>query len=276
MRRTITSRDNSVLRLARSVRDGKVDELIFVEGLRLCEEAVRSQLAINAVIYSNEIAEKPRAAAFLQEVEPLLPHVDAVSEKLLASICYTRTPQGIVLLATHPPSGPDALDHTINAKPMLVVLHRVSNPVNVGAILRSAEAAGATGVIATTNTADPFSPKALRGAMGSAFRLPIWYGPSFEETISWCRARGIRSVSADLEAQTTYTVVDWNMSTALFIGCEASGLSVDEATATDFAVRIPMHGSVESLNVAVATGILLYEAARQRGINEQLSGDEDR
>lgn len=265
MRRTITSRDNSLLRLARSVRDGKSDELIFVEGLRLCEEAVRSRLEITAVIFSNEIADKPRAAAFLQEVEPLLPHIDQVDEKLLASISYTKTPQGIILLARRPDSGRDLLIKD-NVQPLLVLLHGVNNPVNVGAILRSAEAAGATAVIVTANTSDPYSPKSLRGAMGSAFRLPIWFGPSFEEAITWCRAGGVRLVSADPVAQRLYTEVDWRSPIALVVGSEASGLSDEETAATDLPVRIPMQGFVESLNVAVATGILLYEAARQRGL----------
>ncbi|HLA10466.1 MAG TPA: RNA methyltransferase [Pyrinomonadaceae bacterium] len=265
MRRTITSRDNSLLRLARSVRDGKSDEFIFVEGLRLCEEAVRSRLEITAVIFSNEIADKPRAAAFLEEVEALLSHIDQVNEKLLASISYTKTPQGIILLARRPASGRDLLIKD-GVQPLLALLHGVNNPVNVGAILRSAEAAGATAVIVTANTADPYSPKSLRGAMGSAFRLPIWFGPSFEEAITWCRARGVRLVSADPVAQSLYTEVDWRSPIALVVGSEASGLTDEETSATDLPVRIPMQGSVESLNVAVATGILLYEAARQRGL----------
>ena len=100
--------------------------------------------------------------------------------------------------------------------------------------------------------------------MGSAFRLPIWFGPSFEEAITWCRAGGVRLVSADPVAQKLYTEVDWRSPIALVVGSEALGLSDEETAASDLPVRIPMQGSVESLNVAVATGILLYEAARQR------------
>jgi hypothetical protein len=129
MRRTITSRHNSLLQLTRSVRDGKSDELIYVEGLRLCEEAVRSRLEIKAVIYSSEIAEKPRAATFLKEVEPLLPQLNAVSENLLASVSYTKTPQGIILLARRPATEAKALEPQLGTQPLVVVLHGINNPV---------------------------------------------------------------------------------------------------------------------------------------------------
>ena len=175
----ITSRDNSLLRQARAVRDGKIEELIFIEGLRLCEEAHRSNLEIEAVIVSEELLRKERAAAVIDELSRVSKRVASVSEKLLESISYTKTPQGIVVLAQRPESSEERLAESLNANSLLVVLHQINNPVNVGAILRTAEAAGATGVITTQNTSDPFSPKSLRGAMGSAFRLPIWSGVSF-------------------------------------------------------------------------------------------------
>ena len=99
---TITSRHNSLLRLARSVRDGKTNDLIFVEGLRLCEEALRSRLSIETVIYSEQIAEKDRAARFLQAAAKVCDRLTPVSEKLLATISYTKTPQGIITLAQPP------------------------------------------------------------------------------------------------------------------------------------------------------------------------------
>src|SRR3990172_4498795 len=191
MTQTITSRDNSLLRHARAVREGKVNEEIFVEGLRLSEEALSSQLSITAVIYSEEIAQKARAAKFIADVSTVCNRVVAVSEQLLATISYTKTPQGIVVLAERPESGQDVLMAATPTAALLILMHRLNNPLNVGAILRTAEAAGATGVIATTNTSDPFSPKALRGAMGSAFRLPIWQGASFGQVLSWCAERDI-------------------------------------------------------------------------------------
>src|ERR1041385_6825253 len=175
----ITSRDNSLLRQVRAVRDGKIEEQIYVEGLRLCEEALRSQLEIEAVVVSEELLRKERVAGVIEELSRASKRFASVSEKLLESVSYTKTPQGIVMLARRP----EASELQLGSKPLLVVLHQITNPVNVVAILRSSEAAGAAGVITTKNTSDPFSPKSLRGAMGSAVRLPIWSGPAYTETI---------------------------------------------------------------------------------------------
>jgi RNA methyltransferase, TrmH family len=260
----ITSRDNSLLRQARLVRDGKIDELIFVEGLRLCEEAQRSALTIEAVIVSEELMRKGRAEQAIAELSRVSKRTASVSEKLLESISYTKTPQGIVVLAQRPDSSEARLAASLGANPLLVVLHQINNPVNVGAILRTAEAAGATGVIATRNTSDPFSPKSLRGAMGSAFRLPIWTGPSYEEVINWCRERVIATVCSDAEADTDYTDLDWTKAVALLLGPESTGFTAEELIYADRTVKITMKGMAESLNVSVAAGILLFEAARQR------------
>lgn len=260
---TITSRDNSLLKLARSVRDGKTTDFIFIEGLRLAAEALRSGLSVEAVIVSDELAGKEKSGAILAGLAEESKRTALVSEKLLESVSYTKTPQGIVVLAARPETG--ELGFAARQKnALIVVMHRVNNPVNVGAILRTAEAAGASGVIATQNTADPFSPKALRGAMGSAFRLPIWFGPTYEEAISWLARHDIQTVCADVHASRSYEQADWSTPSALIVGPESSGLSREEIAAAKISVRIPMRGPAESLNVAVATGVLLYEAARQR------------
>jgi RNA methyltransferase, TrmH family len=260
----ITSRDNSLLRHARAVRDGKIDDSIFVEGLRLCEEVLISGLKIEAVVYSEEIARKERAASLLERLGKACEQVASASEKLLESISYTKTPQGIVVVASRPANDEVSFKAKQPEAPLLVILHGINNPVNVGAILRTAEAAGVTGAIATANTADPFSPKALRGAMGSAFRLPIWLGASFAEVIAWCVDQGVRTVGADAAGAKAFREIDWRGPRALIVGAESTGLLPEEIASADEAVRIPMAGSVESLNVAVATGIILYEAHSQR------------
>ena len=263
----ITSRDNSLLRRARAVRDSKIADVIFVEGLRLCEEALSSPLQIEAVIYTDHIARKDRAAGVIQKLNSLARSSAEVSEKLLESISYTKTPQGIVVLAARPNTDKSSFAAKQPKTQLLVVIHEINNPVNVGAIVRTAEAAGATGIIATANTAEPFSPKALRGAMGSTFRLPIWSGPSFAAAVAWCRSRKIQTIAADLSGSAVHRDVDWRKSSAIILGRESTGLSSDEVAATDASVRIPMQGAAESLNVAVATGIILFEAARQRAPN---------
>jgi TrmH family RNA methyltransferase len=103
--------------------------------------------------------------------------------------------------------------------------------------------------------------------MGSAFRLPIWSGPTFNEAVAWCHSRKVRTIATDLSGSATHTDVDWRKTSAIIVGRESTGLSPDEVTATGASVRIPMQGAAESLNVAVAAGIILFEAARQRAAN---------
>ena len=260
----ITSRDNSLLRQVRAVRDGKIGDLIFIEGLRLCEEARLSELEIEVVVVSEELQLKERAAGVIDEIAAVSKRAASVSEKLLESVSYTKTPQGIIVLAKRPASSEARLGATLNTNTLLVVLHQINNPVNVGAILRTAEAAGAGGVITTKTTSDPFSPKSLRGAMGSAFRLPIWIGSDYMEMILWCRQRGIATVCADVEANVSYTDIDWTGPSALLLGPESTGFTAEELEKANQTVAIPMKGAAESLNVSVAAGILLFEAVRQR------------
>jgi RNA methyltransferase, TrmH family len=260
----ITSRDNALLRHARAVRDGKINNSIFIEGLRLCEEALLSKLKIEAIIFSEELARKDRAAIAIANLMEAADRAASVSEKLLESVSYTKTPQGIIVIAERPDGSERNFATKTKADSLLVLLHQVNNPVNVGAILRTAEAAGVAGVITTEHTSDPLSPKSLRGAMGSAFRVPLWIGAGFEEAIRWSRNKGLVTLCADASAKLAYTSVDWSRGSVLLLGPESDGFSAEEIRLADEAISIPMIGPVESLNVSVAAGIVLFEAARQR------------
>lgn len=260
----ITSRDNSLLRHTRGVRDGRIADVIYVEGMRLCEEALTSGLSIQAVIFSDEIARKEKAAELIAKLSTVCDRLVCVSEALLNYVSYSKTSQGILLLAVRPQTSQGHFTQKQLGTPLLVVMHRITNPVNVGAILRTSEATGASGAVATDDATDPFSPKALRGAMGAAFRLPIWYRPTYQQVLDWCKQRGVKTVCAALNAPNNYMGFDWTGPCALILGPETSGLSQEEVAAADEAVRIPMREPVESLNVSVAAGVLLYEAARQR------------
>ncbi|HZH29150.1 MAG TPA: RNA methyltransferase [Pyrinomonadaceae bacterium] len=270
----ITSRQNPLIQRARRASSAASKDTLFIEGLRLCEEAARSpsRLVCEEVLYTEKFAADARAARLLDALARLKPLFSLVSEPVLASLGDTKTPQGVVLLARRFETDRAAFEQTSLADkqtsladPLLVVLHGINNPANAGAMLRVAEAAGATGVVATAGTTDLLSPKALRGAMGSSFRLPLWTGADFAEVVSWCRERGIRTVSADLGAAQTHTEIAWAGARAVLMGAEAGGLNKAEVRAADERLRIPMQPPVESLNVAVALAVILYEAARQRG-----------
>jgi TrmH family RNA methyltransferase len=260
----ITSRDNNRVRHARKVRDGKIADEIFVEGVRLCEQATTANLEITDVIHTEQIILDDRAARVLSDLGKRFTDSVTVTESVFASLSDTKTPQGIAVMATRPRTDVDYFNSTHKDVSLLVIMHRLSNPANAGAIFRVAEGVGATGVIATAGTADIFSPKALRGAMGSSFRVPAWTGTELQTALIWCRKRGVRIVCVDAHASEAYTDFDWTESCALVVGPEADGFTRDELTLSDAAVMIPMRHPVESLNVAVATGVVLYEAARQR------------
>ncbi|HYP51335.1 MAG TPA: RNA methyltransferase [Pyrinomonadaceae bacterium] len=259
----ITSRDNARLKHARAVRAGRVDGEIFVEGLRLAEEAAQF-LDITDFFYTPEFAETARGEELLKNSHNF--NRAAVSQKLLESISDTKTPQGAVLLARKPKTGRQILEEKLKSisAPLFVVLHEINNPSNAGAILRTAEAAGAAGAILTRKSADVFSPKSLRGAMGAAFRLPLWTNADFNETINFFRANRIKTICADVRAEKKHTEIDWRAASALIVGSEARGLTPEEVGQIDEQTKIPMKAPVESLNAAVAAGIILYEAARQR------------
>lgn len=265
----ITSRQNPLVQHARAVSRGAAEDWLFIEGLRLCEEAARSGLACAEVIHTEKFAEDSRAARLLAELKGFNPRFHIVGEQVFASLSDTKTPQGIVLLARRFATDRETFEKSLRPHPLVVVLHRINNPANAGAMLRVAEAAGATGVVATSGTTDLLSPKALRGAMGSSFRLPLWTNAGFAEVISWCGAHGIRTVSTDLAAQQAHTDLDWADASAVLLGEEAGGLTAEEVRAADERIRIPMQPPVESLNVAVALAVILYEAARQRASARQ-------
>ncbi|HEV7859524.1 MAG TPA: RNA methyltransferase [Pyrinomonadaceae bacterium] len=265
----INSRDNPLVKHARAVRDGRERELVFVEGVRLCEEVVGANLSIEDVLYTERAARDERGSALLRALQGVSQRLSEVSEQVLASVSDMKTPQGIVALVSRPSTNGFALESGGVEVPLLLVMHRTNNPANAGALVRTAEAAGATGVMTTAGSTDLFSPKALRGAMGSAFRLPLWTGAEYAEVLAWCGARGIKTVCADARAKRAYTEIDWTIPSALIVGPEATGLSDEEAAGADESVSIPMRSPVESLNVAVASAVLLYEAARQRRIRVQ-------
>ena len=260
----ITSRRNALVKRGRAVRDGQDEQLILIEGVRLCEDAARSRASIEEVFYTTKFQRDERGAQLLSGLHRDGARLVAVSEDVMASISDTKTPQGIVALAKRPQTNREALIKE-SETPLIVVLHRVGNPSNAGAMLRVAEAAGATAAIATEGTTDLFSPKSLRGAMGSTFRLPLWTGARFAELLAWCASNGVGTVSTDVRAEVAHTELDWTTPRAVILGAEGSGLAATETAAAGARIRIPMRSPVESLNVAVALAVVLYEAARQRG-----------
>lgn len=257
----IISRDNRRLVHARNVRDRREADQIFIEGRRLVAEALRSGLTITDCFISEGFQDH----ALLDAVAAQRGSIAEISHRIFTSITDTEQPQGIVLIAQRPISTADSIlaGRAGAALPVVVFLKEINNPSNLGAIMRTAEAAGVAGVVISTKSADAFSPKALRAAMGAGFRLPVWERASFDEVLRWAAASGLQTIAADASAKKSYSGIDWKKPKLLIFGSEAHGLTPEELTAIDEAIGIPMENGVESLNLAVSAGIILFEAKRQ-------------
>ena len=256
----ITSKDNSKLKLARSVRDGRESDLIFVEGVRLVEELLRSPLKGRTVFASESAGDKLTHS--LSEFSRSGAEINVIASKIFDSITDTKNSQGIVVLADRPQ--PREYADAFASEGLLVFLHQAGNPSNLGAIIRTAEAAGARSVLISPGSADAFSPKSLRSSMGSAFRQSLCTGAGLEDAVRLAKANGYRTIAADIGASRPYTQCDLHRRTMLVFGSEAHGLDRDYLKLIDEKVFIPMENGVESLNLAVSAGILLFEAKRQR------------
>ena len=219
------------------------DGYAIAEGAHLLEEARAAGREIGAILVAKSGA-------------PRFPEARVISDKAFRDISSTETPQGIIALVR---PGKASLARMMNGNALVVVLDGIQDPGNAGAILRAAQAFGATGAVFLKGAVNPYNPKCLRGSAGSAFRLPVVYGLPAAEFLD-CMALPL--YAAMPHAGTPLSSADFTNPCALVMGSEARGVH-PEIAARALAVRIPTCG-VESLNAAVAAGILLYEARRQR------------
>jgi TrmH family RNA methyltransferase len=276
----LTSRDNRWLKEFRmALRGGLPTESgsVGVEGVRLVEEALRSGCRIEAVLFS-ESGERhhERLAPLIDRPEIAFPAL-RTTDRLFEGLADTEHPQGVAALVHPRITGFDELLHTpVSAcSPLLVVLAGVQDPGNVGTILRTAAAFGATGAVTTASgqsgTASPFSPKALRASAGAALHLPILPGMSLPILLTQLRVRNIRTLASSVrepregeQRVLSPWEVDWCEPVALLVGNEGAGLPAEVEGSADARIRIPMASGIESLNAAAAAAVLFYEAARQR------------
>lgn len=260
----ITSRENRRLKFVRSARDGREPEMLFIEGLRLGEEFLKTNLKIHSVFFTEKFAALGRGNEIINSLLSTKTDLFEVEEKIFGSLSDTKHSQGIIIIGAKPAAGKEIIESVLDENAFLLLLHQINNPSNLGAIFRTAEAAGARGIITTKGTSDVFSTKALRGAMGASFRLRCWLGANFFEVLQWAGDKNIKSIRADIKSQKSYTEIAWNEPKLVIFGSEGHGLTAAEQAATDESLVIPMENDVESLNVAVSCGIILFEARRQR------------
>lgn len=262
----VTSRENRVLKQFRAALRGSGltdDGLTAVEGPRLVADALSSGLEILAVLFSSS---GERHLASLGDQVPSRTRLLQVSDRLFDSLADTQTPQGIAALVRPRAASFDALTRSTSGHPLVVMLVGVQDPGNAGTIIRTAEAFGASGAMLTAGSAHPWSPKAIRASAGSVLRLPVVHGLAPAVALAQLRMAGFTTYAATLNGAALPSEVDLTAPIALLIGNEGTGLPQEVVRSAEATLRIPLAASVNSLNAAMAATVLLYEAARQRGI----------
>lgn len=258
---TIRSRANPFYRRIRALRE-RGGDLCLLEGPKLAAEALAAGLDVVEVAVSPEAEDSPASGPVLRALRERGARVSRMAAALVESLSGLEASPGLLAVARRP-----AFDEAriFAGTPLVLVADGVQNPGNLGGLLRTAEAAGATGALLTGECADPLSWKALRGSMGSALRLPHVRGDSIEGALERLEARGVAVLATAADGERRYDEADLRGPVALVVGSEGRGLPPAVRSRAAARLRIPLSGAVESLNVGVAAALVLFEAARQRG-----------
>ena len=258
--KVITSKDNRIYKHCRALGAKKYrDEtgLYLVEGEKLVREACEMDMT-EMIIAEPDCAEK---------IKSLDADAVFVEKKLFKGLVHTETSQGVIAVVRKNIFDQEAFIDAVGVREggrkNIVVLDRLQDPGNIGTIIRTADAAGYGGVISVKGTGDIYSPKIVRATAGSVMRLPIYFAESATEAVDMLRKHGKKIVGTTLDADLYYYDADLSESIALVIGNEGSGMSEEFKISTDINVKIPMSGSIDSLNAAVAAGILMYQWKRK-------------
>ncbi len=252
----IMSAKNPLIKRMRDLKNAKTRR---EEGLFLVEGEVMIREALSCGLRLREAVADESRVAFAEELEGMGLRATLVSRSLLESICDTQTPQGICASFEAPqPMEIELLPDRV------VALDALQDPGNLGTIWRTADAAGFQALLLGEGCVDPLSPKVQRAAMGSGFRLGFAYADLLCDALTELKGRGYKIIASDLRGEDFYAMGDVGERFVLVIGNEARGISQDVSDCADLRVRLPMRGGAESLNAAVAAGIMMYEIMRSR------------
>lgn len=254
---TITSKDNSLIKEVKKLRNKKHREdqnQFLAEGLRFVEEALKSSFTVEYVFIRENILDKwnsLKLGQFINESKVFI-----VSEAIMKSICNTDNPQGIVAVVQN-----KTLE--LNDKNgFYVYADKVQDPGNMGTIIRTAHASGALGVIFSKGTVDIYNDKTLRSTMGSIFKIPIIEDENFN-IITMLKKKGFKLIVSSLEKSECFYNLDLTGKNIIAVGNEGNGISKELEEKADIRVKIPMPGDAESLNVAIAASVMMFEVVRQ-------------
>jgi TrmH family RNA methyltransferase len=259
----ITSLTNPRVKAAVRLRDRRERELTgltIVDGAREIRRALDAGVRLETAFLAEDLLRTPGAHEVADRLRQR-PTTLTVSPTVLAKVAYGERSDGIVAVFQTPQL--QLADLRLGDDPLIVVVEGVEKPGNLGAVLRSADGAGADAVIAADPRTDPFNPNAIRASLGTIFALPVVTATS-TETVDWLAHRGIRPVAAIVDAATDYATADMRGPLAIVLGSESGGLTAAWRDPRVTPISISMHGIADSLNVSIAAAIVLYEAVRQR------------
>ena len=258
----ITSANNSqvknIIQLNQKAKARREQGLFVAEGRKMFREAPESW------IHKVYVTESLTSDEMVMEQIRRLPEEKAeiVADNVFRQMCDTKTPQGILTVLKKPEWRME--DILKGPAPLIMILEDLQDPGNAGTIIRTGEGAGVSGVFLTKTCVDITNPKVIRSTMGSVYRMPFLYVEDVVSLKAELEEKGVRIFAAHLKGKNSYDQESYTGGSAFLIGNEGKGLTEEAAEAADCLIRIPMCGRVESLNAAMAAGILMYEAARQR------------
>jgi TrmH family RNA methyltransferase len=260
----IASPSNPRVRAAAALRDRRERERtgrILIDGARELLRALDGAVELETIFLAEAGCRSEACLELVGRLGSTDRRIVRVSETAFAKLAFGDRADGVVGVAVRPDLGLGRLRPP--ARALIAVVEAVEKPGNLGAILRSADGAGVDALIAADPRTDPYNPNAIRASLGTIFRVPLGAAPT-DEVLAWLRSAGIRIVVARVDGSLPYTAADLTGPTAIVVGSEAGGLS-DAWSGDDIvAVRLPMLGAADSLNVSAAAAVLLYEARRQR------------
>lgn len=260
----ITSRQNPRIKQAARLREGRERQRtgrFIIDGAREISRALEAGIVPIEAFVCDVLADSNECRQAVLRIEQSPAEVVSVSPDVFAKLAYGERNDGVVVVAETPIRHLNAL--RLPQNPLLAVLERIEKPGNVGAILRSADAAGVDAVIVVDGGTDLYNPNTIRASLGTVFR-PNVCTAAVAETIAWLREQSLNIYATRPDAQLLYTTIELRAGAAIVLGSESHGLSEAWHAAEVTPIRLPMHGIADSLNVSIAAAVLFYEALRQR------------
>jgi len=243
-------------------KERKIEGRFLIEGIRLCQEAFSSDWEVELVLFFTEFVESAGGQTLAKEFRKHGTEVFRAKKKEIEKLADTETPQGIMAVVQMKKF---ALSKNIlKNSSLLLGLDNIRDPGNLGTMIRTADAAGADGVLLSSGCVELYNPKVIRSTMGSIFHLPVIENLDLPEVIPDLKDGGFRIIVSEVHKGKDYTEVDYPEKTCLIIGSEASGISQQILNLADERIKIPIFGKAESLNASVAAGVLLYEIVRNK------------